>query len=158
MSDRGALAAQRRHVQLSLCIWGTAYVWEWGARVVSIIISKPNRVKKAVISRVTLGGYHPMFSKSRTHKLTLNADFFSLRPNWSSILGIIAINVEHLSSIDFFSHNDMDMMEIGNGNLTIEEERTHFAAWAFLKSPILLGTNVSGIRIRLSNFIYLFGF
>lgn len=52
----------------------------------------------------------------------------------------------------------MDMMEIGNGNLTIEEERTHFAAWAFLKSPILLGTNVSGIRIRLSKFIYLFGF
>jgi len=36
----------------------------------------------------------------------------------------------------------MDMMEIGNGNLTIEEERTHFAAWVFLKSPILLGTDV----------------
>jgi alpha-galactosidase len=37
----------------------------------------------------------------------------------------------------------MDMMEIGNGNLTTEEEHTHFAAWAFLKSPILLGTDVS---------------
>ena len=35
-------------------------------------------------------------------------------------------------------------MEIGNGNLTIQEERTHFAAWAFMKSPILLGTNVCG--------------
>ena len=35
-----------------------------------------------------------------------------------------------------------DMMEIGNGDLTIQEQRTHFAAWAFLKSPILLGTNV----------------
>ena len=34
----------------------------------------------------------------------------------------------------------MDMMEIGNGNLTIQEERTHFAVWAFMKSPILLGT------------------
>jgi alpha-galactosidase len=37
----------------------------------------------------------------------------------------------------------MDMMEIGNGDLTTEEQRTHFAAWAFLKSPILLGTDVS---------------
>ena len=37
----------------------------------------------------------------------------------------------------------MDMMEIGNGNLTTEEQRTHFAAWVFLKSPILLGTDVS---------------
>ena len=54
----------------------------------------------------------------------------------------MSINVNHLSSVDFFAHNDMDMMEIGNGNLTIEEERTHFAVWAFMKSPILLGTDV----------------
>jgi alpha-galactosidase len=51
-------------------------------------------------------------------------------------------NVGHLSSVNFFAHNDMDMMEIGNGNLTIQEERTHFAVWAFMKSPILLGTDV----------------
>lgn len=54
----------------------------------------------------------------------------------------MSINVDHLSSVDFFAHNDMDMMEIGNGNLTIEEQRTHFAVWAFMKSPILLGTDV----------------
>lgn len=35
------------------------------------------------------------------------------------------------------------MMEIGNGNLTIQEQRTHFAAWVFMKSPILLGTDMS---------------
>jgi len=51
-------------------------------------------------------------------------------------------NAGHLSSVNFFAHNDMDMMEIGNGNLTISEERTHFAVWAFMKSPILLGTDV----------------
>jgi hypothetical protein len=62
---------------------------------------------------------------------------------WSYIKSIIAINVQHLSSIDFFSHNDMDMMEVGNGALTLAEQRTHFAAWIFLKSPILLGTDVS---------------
>jgi len=55
----------------------------------------------------------------------------------------MSTNVERLDSVDFFAHNDMDMMEIGNGNLTIEEERTHFAAWSFLKSPILLGTDLA---------------
>ena len=40
-------------------------------------------------------------------------------------------------------HENRDMMEIGNGALTIQEQRTHFAAWVFLKSPILLGTDVS---------------
>ncbi len=54
----------------------------------------------------------------------------------------MSFNVDHLSSVDFFSHNDMDMMEIGNGNFTTEEDRTHFAVWAFMKSPILLGTDV----------------
>ena len=61
----------------------------------------------------------------------------------SYITSILVQNVQYLDYIDFYAHNDMDMMEIGNGGLTIEEERTHFAAWAFLKSPILLGTNVS---------------
>jgi len=66
-------------------------------------------------------------------------------PTWEYIKSIMNINVDHLSSVDFFGHNDMDMMEIGNGNLTIEEERTHFAVWAFMKSPILLGTDLAAL-------------
>ena len=65
-------------------------------------------------------------------------------PTWEYIKSIIKKNIRYLSHIDFYAHNDMDMMEIGNGNLTIQEERTHFAAWAFMKSPILLGTDVCG--------------
>ncbi|EMD37848.1 glycoside hydrolase family 27 protein [Gelatoporia subvermispora B] len=63
--------------------------------------------------------------------------------SWSYITSILTQNVQYLSYIDFWAHNDMDMMEIGNGDLTIEEQRTHFAAWCFLKSPILLGTDLS---------------
>lgn len=66
-------------------------------------------------------------------------------PDWNYIKSIITTNTNYLSYIDFYGHNDMDMMEIGNGNLTMQEQRTHFAAWCFLKSPILLGTDVSAI-------------
>jgi hypothetical protein len=66
----------------------------------------------------------------------------NISSTWDYIKSIISKNVDHLSSVNFFAHNDMDMMEIGNGNLTIQEERTHFAVWAFMKSPILLGTEV----------------
>lgn len=52
------------------------------------------------------------------------------------------ISIPILDHNEFYGHNDMDMMEIGNGNLTLEEERTHFAVWCFMKSPILLGTDV----------------
>ncbi|KAF4570094.1 hypothetical protein EYR40_009080 [Pleurotus pulmonarius] len=67
-------------------------------------------------------------------------------PTWSYITSIININIAHLSSINFFAHNDMDMMEIGNGALTIQEQRTHFAAWIMLKSPILLGTDLDKLN------------
>jgi len=35
------------------------------------------------------------------------------------------------------------MLENGNGNLTLAEERSHFTAWALTKSPLLVGTDVS---------------
>lgn len=75
-------------------------------------------------------------------RLNLRKHRINTSPTWEFIKSVISKNVDHLSSVNFFAHNDMDMMEIGNGNLTIQEKRTHFAVWAFLKSPILLGTDV----------------
>ena len=69
------------------------------------------------------------------------------RPVWDYIMTATRVNVEILDYVDFYSHNDMDMMEIGNGNLTVQEQRTHFAIWAFLKSPILIGTDVSRLPL-----------
>lgn len=34
------------------------------------------------------------------------------------------------------------MLEIGNGNLTLAESRTHFAFWAAMKSPLIIGTEL----------------
>ncbi|KAJ6586878.1 glycoside hydrolase [Mycena vulgaris] len=62
---------------------------------------------------------------------------------WSYITSIISTAVSHVSEDNFGAHGDMDMMEIGNGALTIQEQRTHFAAWIMLKSPILLGTDLN---------------
>lgn len=39
--------------------------------------------------------------------------------------------------------NDPDMLEIGNGNLTLAESRSHFALWCFVKAPLLLGTDLT---------------
>jgi len=64
-------------------------------------------------------------------------------PTWSFILTAVSTAASHISNDTFGAHGDMDMMEIGNGALTILEQRTHFAAWVMLKSPILLGTDLS---------------
>lgn len=34
------------------------------------------------------------------------------------------------------------MLEVCNGNLAYEENRSHFALWAALESPLIIGTNL----------------
>lgn len=45
------------------------------------------------------------------------------------------------------SFADMDMLEIGNGNMTLYEQQTHMAFWAALKSPLIIGADIT----KLSN-------
>lgn len=41
--------------------------------------------------------------------------------------------------------NDPDMLEVGNGLMTYDEYQSHFALWAALKAPLLIGCGLSGI-------------
>ncbi|KAF7072028.1 hypothetical protein CFC21_077223 [Triticum aestivum] len=41
--------------------------------------------------------------------------------------------------------NDPDMLEVGNGGMTIEEYRSHFSIWALVKAPLILGCDVSSM-------------
>jgi len=63
-----------------------------------------------------------------------------ITPNWSRVAEILNENSFQLNAVGFTGHNDADMLEIGNGNLTLEESRTHFAFWAAMKSPLIIGT------------------
>jgi alpha-galactosidase len=38
--------------------------------------------------------------------------------------------------------NDPDMLEVGNGGMTLEEYRTHMSLWALMAAPLLLGDDV----------------
>ena len=58
---------------------------------------------------------------------------------------IINENTFRQNFLSFYNHNDMDMLEVGNGDLTAEETRSHFALWAALKSPLIIGTNISAL-------------
>ena len=41
--------------------------------------------------------------------------------------------------------NDPDMLEIGNGVLTLDESRTHFALWSLSKAPLLIGCDIRNL-------------
>jgi alpha-galactosidase len=38
--------------------------------------------------------------------------------------------------------NDPDMLEVGNGGMTLHEYRTHFALWCISKSPLIIGNDI----------------
>ena len=41
--------------------------------------------------------------------------------------------------------NDPDMLEVGNGRLTLDENRFHMTLWAMLASPLLAGNNLTAM-------------
>ncbi|KAE8356687.1 putative alpha-galactosidase B [Aspergillus coremiiformis] len=69
-----------------------------------------------------------------------------ITPDWSRIAEIANENSFLMNYVDFWSHPDPDMLEVGNGDLTIEENRAHFALWAAMKSPLIIGTPLDSIR------------
>jgi len=68
-----------------------------------------------------------------------------IAPEWHSLTKIINCNSFITQATDFYGRNDLDMLQIGNGGLTYEEAKTHFTAWALMKSPLLIGTKLSEI-------------
>ncbi|TBU34247.1 glycoside hydrolase [Dichomitus squalens] len=41
--------------------------------------------------------------------------------------------------------NDLDMLEVGNGGMTYDEYVTHFSMWALVKSPLILGNEITSM-------------
>jgi alpha-galactosidase len=103
----------------SLCEWGWQQPWIWGKR---------------------LG-----------HSWRINGD---IKPWWSTIAAIIDIASFQYWATDFYGRNDLDMLEVGNvgqgephGNLTFDEAKSHFTAWALLKSPLFISTNLANVTM-----------
>ncbi|KAL5575488.1 hypothetical protein UlMin_017187 [Ulmus minor] len=41
--------------------------------------------------------------------------------------------------------NDPDMLEVGNGGMSVEEYQSHFSIWAVMKAPLLIGCDIRSI-------------
>ncbi|HQU72002.1 MAG TPA: glycoside hydrolase family 27 protein [Calditrichia bacterium] len=114
---RDALYAAGRPVVFSICEWGTDQPWTWGAE---------------------------MGHLWRTSGDIVNCwDCEIGHGNWSSrgVWPIIRLR-EGIRRFSGPGHwNDFDMMEVGNG-MSAAEDRVHFAMWAMLASPLIMGNDV----------------
>lgn len=63
---------------------------------------------------------------------------------WVSVKKIIGENL-YMSAYSSLGHyNDMDMLEVGR-SMTEEEDKTHFAMWCMMNSPLLIGCDLRTI-------------
>ena len=65
-----------------------------------------------------------------------------IQPVWGSILGIYEVNVKLSQYACPGAFNDPDMLEVGNGKLTYEENKSHFTLWSMMAAPLILGNDI----------------
>jgi alpha-galactosidase len=67
-------------------------------------------------------------------------------PHWDRIYAILS-QQEGLEKYARPGHwNDPDMLEVGNGKLSLAENRTHFSMWAMLAAPLLAGNDLPNMK------------
>lgn len=67
-----------------------------------------------------------------------------ITPDFNSVINQID-NIKPLRKFCSPSHtNDLDMMQLGNG-MSIEEEKTHFAMWCMMSTPLMIGCDLTKI-------------
>jgi len=67
-------------------------------------------------------------------------------PHWDRIYAI-ASQQSGLEKYAGPGHwNDPDMLEVGNGKLSLAENRTHFSWWAMLAAPLLAGNDLPNMK------------
>ena len=65
-----------------------------------------------------------------------------IKPFWASMLAIYEMNVRHYKYAQPGSWNDPDMLEVGVGQLNMEENKTHFSLWCMMAAPLILGNDI----------------
>ena len=114
-----ALKSSGRDILLAACQWGTENVTRWAPSC----------------------GAH-------TYRST-----YDIQDTWASIENITLQRLENLGCGGYDCFNDMDMLVVGMhgagdvlettlGGCSDEEYQTHFALWAMLNSPLIIGCDV----------------
>ena len=123
---RNALNATGRPIVLSICEWGTAKPWLWGAKVGGNLWR-------------TTGDISDVWQGKDKHRLGV-VDILDMQDGLQSYAGP--------------GHwNDPDMLEVGNGGMTTDEYRAHFSLWSILAAPLLAGNDLRDMKSEIHDIL-----
>jgi alpha-galactosidase len=115
---REALDASGRPIVFGMCEWGTAKPWQWAKEIGNLW-------------RTTGDITDQWDSKDKSQLGVLNILDFE----------------DGLESFSGPGHwNDPDMLEVGNGGMTVPEYRAHFSLWSILAAPLISGNDLRNMK------------
>lgn len=128
---QNALLNSGRDILYSLCQWGDQFPWLWADQI----------------------GHSYRMSGDITSTFSDRGEDCDCRTAYCLNTGYAGCSVmtimRKMREISGFQHSesfaDMDMLEIGVANMTIHEQRTHLSFWAALKSPLIIGADLTKI-------------
>ncbi len=65
-----------------------------------------------------------------------------IMPIWKSIVLLYDFTIKKYAAAGPGGWNDPDMLEVGNGKLTEDENRAHFSLWCMMAAPLMLGNDI----------------
>lgn len=112
-----ALKATGRDIVFSLCEWGNSQPWRWATHIGNLWR--------------TTGDIHDAWEGVFDHRIGL--------------MNIVDLNADLAPYAGPGHWNDPDMLQIGNGGMTLEEYRTHFSLWAMMAAPLMAGNDLANM-------------
>lgn len=133
MSD--ALNKTGRPIYYSLCNWGEDSPWHWASAIAN--------------SWRISGDIYADFDRPDS-RCPCNGDeyYCHLAGFHCSIMNILNKAAPLGQKAGPGGWNDLDALEVGVGNMTDEEEKTHFSMWAAVKSPLVIGANLNTLDAK----------
>src|SRR3954469_852085 len=65
-----------------------------------------------------------------------------VRPRWSSLMSVLDVDAPLWRYAGPSRWNDADILQVGDSNLTLREQRAHFSLWSIVASPLLAGNRL----------------
>jgi alpha-galactosidase len=124
---RNALLGADRPIVFSICEWGTSKPWLWARDV-------------GHLWRTTFDIRPCWDCGQRAHSKGV------LIENFIGFTKILDQQVGLESYAGPGHWNDPDMLEVGNGELTYDENKAHFSLWCILAAPLMLGNDIRSLK------------
>ncbi|PWZ01143.1 putative alpha-galactosidase [Testicularia cyperi] len=124
-----ALNATGKPILYSMCNWGEDWPWLWATEIAN--------------SWRISGDIYPSFDREDDRCPCTDITNCNLQGFHCSIAKILEFAAPLGQKAYPGAWNDLDMLEVGNTGMTLDEQLVHFSMWAMVKSPLILGNDLT---------------